>query len=140
MPDSAVKRAFTAFIKHIQLLSLGEWEELHTHTLDLNPSVAPYIGFQIWGESYKRGHFMALLNRVFRENNINPCGELPDHLIPVLRYLGSTDQPVPELIEILTPAVQKMQSALRKKESNNAYTHLLEAVLQFTHSQGGDIS
>src|SRR5512143_1503396 len=72
-----------AFIKQIAKLSVSEWEELCTRTLDLSPAAAPYVGFQVWGESYQRGEFMSKLNRLMYELDINPGGELPDHIAPV---------------------------------------------------------
>jgi len=112
LPASGAKDALGAYIKSIQLLSLGGWEELHTSTLDLNPPAAPYIGYQTWGESYQRGIFMANLNREYLAAGIGLEGELPDHLVPVLRYLDSTDQPLPELLEVLEPAVRKISAGL----------------------------
>lgn len=117
------------FVKNIGALPLSEWEELSTRTLDLSPAAAPYIGFQIWGESYQRGEFMALLNRAMAELDINPEGELPDHLVPVLRYLAVAEQPVPVLIENFTKAVGRMIALLREKDKSNPYILLLEAVL-----------
>ena len=52
-------------------LSLGEWEELHTRTLDLNPPAAPYVGYQIWGDSYQRGAFLAKMNRALVEAGVD---------------------------------------------------------------------
>ena len=129
LPASAAKDDLGAFLNYIQQLTLGEWEELHTHTLDLNPPAAPYLGYQTWGESYQRGIFMAQLNREFVEAGVSSQGELPDHLVPVLRYLDSTVQPLPELLEILEPAVRKITTELKKSDPNNPYLHLLKAVL-----------
>jgi nitrate reductase delta subunit len=141
MPGGGVKRAFSVFVEHIQQLSLGEWEELHTGTLDLNPPAAPYLGFQMWGESYKRGNFMAHLNYQIKEMEIDTDGELPDHLIPVLRYLeaasGRGTSPSPELLEILVPAVEKMRKVLRKSEPDNPYVYLFEAILQIPQAVQG---
>jgi nitrate reductase delta subunit len=128
LPDSAEKKALASFLKKVRLLSLGDWEELHTRTLDLNPPVAPYIGFQTWGESYQRGVFLSQLNRAMYEAGIDLEGELPDHLIPILRYLGAVAEPLPELVEVLHPAVQRMLVVLRKAEPDNPYIDLLEAV------------
>lgn len=122
------KQAFAAFVSKIRRLKLGEWEELQTRTLDLNPPAAPYIGFQTWGESYQRGEFMSKMNRELMKMEINPEGELPDHLIPILRYLGLTDQPLPELLEVLEPAVQRMIAGLRSADPSNPYLDLFEAV------------
>ncbi len=135
MPKGSAKPAFSAFVERIQRLSLAEWEELHTHTLDLNPTVAPYVGYQNWGDSYKRGTFMAEMNRELQELGIEKEGDLPDHLIPILRYLdvissGNSTLVDSELLEIFEPAVQKMRKILRKSEPDNPYIHLFDAILQ----------
>ena len=126
--DAAVRQHFDAFLQGIQKLTLGQWEEVHTSTLDLSPAVAPYIGFQTWGESYQRGAFMSSLNRAIDENQIDLDGELPDHLAPVLRYLDVVQAPLPELNEVLPPAVHKMLALLRKNDNHNSYVPLLEAI------------
>jgi nitrate reductase delta subunit len=128
MPAGPGKNAFAAFIRRIRPLSLGEWEELHTRTLDLTPLFAPYIGYQAWGESYARGNFMAAMNRALQDSAIELDGELPDHLVPALRYLEACPQPIAALGEALRPAVEKMRAALQKSDPENPYLHLLEAV------------
>lgn len=127
---SPAREAVAAFVKQIAAMSLSEWEELSTRTLDLSPAAAPYIGFQVWGESYQRGEFMARLNRVMAEMDVDPEGELPDHIVPVLRYLDAADQPVPELLQNFEPAVNRMIGILREKDKSNPYLHLFEAALK----------
>lgn len=117
----------SAFLKKVGALSLPEWEEICTCTLDLSPAAAPYIGFQIWGESYQRGEFMAQLNKAMAELDIDTEGELPDHLVPVLRYLAIAEQPVPALTENFSKAVDSMIALLREKDKGNPYILLLEA-------------
>lgn len=129
LPLGPGRDRLAAFLKQVGRLSVTEWEELATRTLDLDPAAAPYVGFQIWGESYPRGAFMAKLARAEAELNIDPAGELPDHLVPVLRYLAATDRPLPELAEHLQTAVGKMIAILREKERGNPYVHVYEAVL-----------
>ncbi len=116
------------FLEHIQQLSLDEWEELYTRTFDLNPPGAPYVGFQIWGESYQRGKFLSLLNAELHHHQIATDGELPDHLIPVLCYLGTVPQPHPELLEVFGTAVERMQKALEQSERENPYVSLLKTI------------
>lgn len=125
----ATRSKLAAFLKRIGALSLSEWEELATRTLDLSPAAAPYVGFQIWGESYQRGEFMAKLNRAMAELDIDPEGELPDHLVPIFRYLAATNQPLPELVENFETAVQRMVSILHEKDKRNPYIYLFEAAL-----------
>jgi nitrate reductase delta subunit len=68
------------------------------------------------------------------EVDVDPEGELPDHLVPILRYLNATDQPIPELIEQLEPALQRMIKILRKKDKDNPYLSLFKAVLEVAQS------
>lgn len=130
----AVKKAFLSFLQHIAGLSLSEWEELHTRTLDLNPPAAPYFGFQTWGESYQRGAFLAMLNHELAAEEIDTEGELPDHFIPVLRYLGCSKTPLPELVEILEPVMVRLISVLHKSDPDNPYLDLFQAVQELIKS------
>lgn len=125
--DGEVRTAYEDFLTQISQLSLGEWEELHTRTLDLNPQAIPYLGYQRWGESYQRGNFMASMNRLLVENQIDIDGELPDHLVPVLRYLDIAHTPPSELVTVLNSALNKLRKALKKTDPGNPYNQLLTA-------------
>lgn len=129
LPPGSEKRNLVAFLDRVRSLTLGAWEELHTRTLDLNPPAAPYVGFQTWGESYQRGEFLSKMSREIMENDIDADGELPDHLIPVLRYLAQVDHPLPDLLAVIEPAVQRMIGALRQADGQNPYLELLEGAL-----------
>ncbi|HDD61414.1 MAG TPA: nitrate reductase [Chloroflexi bacterium] len=118
------------FAEKINALSLSDQEELYTRTLDLSPLTAPYVGYHVWGESYKRGEFMAILNKEMKTLDIDLGGELPDHLLPVLRYLHATPSPLPELIEILDQSLNSMIKSLKKGEEDNPYLFLFEALKQ----------
>jgi len=129
--DAPGGKALARFVKALMALSLSEQEELYTRTLDLSPLSAPYVGYHIWGESYKRGEFMAALNKELMSYEINLEGELPDHLLPILRYLqADPSPPMPELMEILDQALGLMIKSLKKGEEDNPYLHLFEAVKQ----------
>ena len=128
LPKGAAIDAFPGFLAGIGRLSPGAWEELYTRTLDLNPPAAPYIGYQTWGESYPRGTFLAKMNRALASAGVDAGCELPDHLAPCLRYLAATADPLPELVEVLRPALERMLAALRQVEPDNPYVRLLEAV------------
>ena len=128
LPAGGQRLSVTAFLNKICRLSLGEWEELQTRTLDLNPPAAPYIGYQTWGESYQRGAFLAKMARVLHETGVNMEGELPDHLAVILRYLAQAESPLPELLEVFSPAVKRMLMALRAADPDNPYVDLMEAV------------
>lgn len=121
-------KAFAKFLAQLQQLSLSEQEELYTRTLDLSPLAAPYVGYQIWGESYKRGEFMAQLNQEMKAYQIDLEDELPDHLRPILQYLTASQTPLPELIEVLEQAVKKIHKSLKKTEADNPYLLLFDAI------------
>lgn len=115
-------------MRQVEDLSLGEWEELYTRTLDLTPTTAPYVGFAVYGESYQRGELLAALVRAFRELGLDPGSELPDHLANVLRYLARVEEPLPELAEILPRALSEMHKTLKTLDAKNPYLLVLEAV------------
>lgn len=127
LPGGPVRRHLLRFLREIENLSVAAWEELHTRTLDLAPIFAPYVGYVVWGDNYQRGEFMAGLKVVEDEAGIDRHGELPDHLEPVLRYLATTDQPLPGLVEVFARAVSQMKKTLIEAEADNPYLHVLAA-------------
>ncbi len=129
--SGVVERHMKRFAKAVGSLSLGEWEELHTATLDLSPKFVPYVGHVEWGENYRRGEFMADLNAAMSEEGVDLHGELPDHIEPLLRYLSTTDRPLDDLVEVLPGAVSSMSDTLKKAAPGNPYCHLLAATVAF---------
>lgn len=126
----SVRRNLERFIGAVDQLTFAEWEELHTRTVDLGPLFAPYVGWVMWGENYKRGEFMSKLKREQDELGIDAAGELPDHLDPVLRYLALAGDPLTDLTDVVESAVKRMRDALKAAEAGNPYLHLLEATRQ----------
>jgi nitrate reductase delta subunit len=130
LPKGEVKQHFQDYLSQVGQLNLTAWEELYTATWDINPPAAPYIGFQIWGDSYPRGALMTQLRQVMAEKQIDLDGELPDHLIPVLHYLDVEPQPIPELIQVFEKAVRDLRVRLEKKQPDNPYLHIIDAILK----------
>lgn len=125
VPEGQLRRELERFCETVSRLDLGDWEELHTRTLDLSPLFVPYVGHVTWGESYRRGAFMADLKRAQDEAGVDREGELPDHLGPVLRLL---DVLAPaDLVEVLPAAIRRMQVQLREADRSNPYRHVLAA-------------
>lgn len=129
LPPGSVRSAYESFLHGVHDLTLGEWEELYTRTLDLNPPAAPYIGYQTWGDSYQRGSFLSMLNRALEAHQIDTEGELADHLIPVLRLMQRLDEPFPELHEVLEKSVLNIRDGLAKADRENPYVPLLDAIV-----------
>lgn len=130
LPVSNTKTLLERFLSTVSELTLSEREELYTRTLDLTPLTAPYIAYSVYGEDYRRGSFMATMNRELAKHQVETAGELPDHLIPVLRYLAVAPEPLPELLELVGPALKQIQHTLKVLEKNNPYLMLIEATQQ----------
>lgn len=112
--------------------TLGEWEEHYTRVFDHNPPSALYLGYQMWGDRYQRGELMATLARAQKVAGVDPAGELPDHLVPVLLYLAAVTDPLPQVLEILPGAVEKIRRAVEDLAPGSPYLAVLDDVLAAT--------
>jgi nitrate reductase delta subunit len=128
MENGSAKRRFRAFVIELQGLSLADWEELHTRSLDLSPLFVPYVGWVTWGENYQRGEFMAEMKAALEFQGVPMGGELPDHLDPVLRYLAIAHPPLPSLVEVFPAAIAAMTKKLKETDDSSPYLHLLKAI------------
>lgn len=123
--------ALASFCSFLEATPLPRVEEIYTHTFDLSAVCHPYLGYHLFGESYKRGEFMAELNKGYRERGFSAGQELPDHISVVLRFLaqGTGDDFGRALLkEGLVPALSKMAKSFRE-ESSNPYAGVLDALL-----------
>jgi nitrate reductase delta subunit len=114
-------------------------QEIYTSTFDLKPNCYPYVGYHLFGESYKRGAFMARLNEEYNARGFATGNELPDHLSIVLRFLalaesrccsgdGDTEFGRTLLHEGLIPALEQMVGTF-DENSGNPYGSLMRALL-----------
>ena len=106
-----------------------ELQELFTQTFDLNPVCSLELGWHLFGENYDRGLLMVRLRGEMAEHGVTESGELPDHLTHALLLLDrmERERAADFAAAIVLPALDKMLSAIRKKE--NPYQDLLEAVV-----------
>lgn len=130
-PDAA--QCFEAFQCGTEQRTLEEMEELFTRVFDMQPLCYPYVGYHLFGESYKRGAFMAQLSEAYRLCGFSVEKELPDHISVVLRFLALDSEKRTEdfgcslLHEGLMPALEKMTVALQK-HTENPYAELATAL------------
>lgn len=125
LPQGLVRARLEAFLADVGGRPLEEWEELSTRTLDLELASAPYVGFQVWGDKYQRSPFLMELKAAMDRAGVDLDGELPDHLVPVLRYLDRCDDPLGQLVDVLGPALESLEKALRSSDPDNPYLHLI---------------
>ena len=79
---------------------------------------------------------MATMNRELAAHQVDTAGELPDHLIPVLRYLAVAPNPLPELLDLLEPALNQNHHTLKVLEKSNPYLMLIEATREAVEPLG----
>ncbi len=106
-------------------------QEIYTSTFDLQVVCYPYVGYQLFGESYQRGAFMAKLNEYYRLQGFAVENELPDHLAVMLRFLsGSKDAELNDILiqDGLLPSLQKMASSFG--DSDNPYKRIIDALFR----------
>ena len=108
----------------------AELEELYTGTFDLQPLCYPYAGYQLFGEEYRRGMFMAQLREHYRVSGFAAGEELPDHLCVILRFLSGREAGEVEhelIVDCLVPALRKMAAGFA--EATNPYRGVLQSLM-----------
>ncbi len=124
------------FTNAFEKFSLDQMQEIFTTTFDMQPVCYPYVGFHLYGESYKRGAFMAQLNEAYRGFDYSSEQELPDNLAVILRFLSlDADNFSGEFCQALLndgvqPALEKMLKVFAEN-SEHPYFGLLSALRLF---------
>lgn len=114
-PDAA--GAVANFEREVAGQPLAQMEELYTRTFDMNPGCPLYVGYHLYGDTYKRGMMMSELQGEYRRHDLDTAAELPDHLCQILRWLaraGDDPRCQPLLREHVVPAVQKVAQDLSR--------------------------
>jgi nitrate reductase molybdenum cofactor assembly chaperone NarJ/NarW len=125
-PES--EEQMTQFLSFLENTPSGRLEEVYTATFDINPACHIFAGHILFGESFKRGAFMAGLAEEYEKRGFNTSKELSDHIPLLLKFLGTLDPNeafTKELIsDCLIPAFQKMNGNF-KDDSSNPYVPVL---------------
>lgn len=127
---AATLRDFRAFVHETAPEALQEY---YTRTFDINPVTALDVSHHIFGDTYKRGQFLAQMREELEKLGLADRPELPDFLPLVLYYLAKSmdEEARRELVELIfLPALAQMERAL--SEGMNAYAapvRLLKEVL-----------
>jgi len=89
--DAEAVEALDSFLDFLEESTSGERNETYSRAFDLNALFHPYIGYHLFGETYKRSRFMVRLKAHYGKHDFTPERELPDHLAVVLRFLPRCD-------------------------------------------------
>lgn len=128
--DPELRAQLKPLVTFFERQPLAAVQDLFTTSFDLGPSLVPYLGYHMHGESYRRGALMARLRAIYQRYEIDEEGELPDHLGPILRLLSvaGADEELDELVKVeLKPGLDKLIAASAKDDGDNPYRSLLQA-------------
>lgn len=117
------------FARDAAAQDLAEREELFVRTFDVNVERALEVGWQVFGEQYARGAFLAKLRGMLAEYGVAETTELPDHLTQVLRLLGRVPEPDAHFIiaRAVRPAMRRIRADLG---DGHAYSAVLDAAAE----------
>ncbi len=126
------------FLNVVEETPNGRLEEIYTGIFDLDSDCHPYVGYQLFGESYERSVFLLELKERYRSSGFETSeNELPDRLSVLLRFLSMSGDGIPsqEIIdEGLVPALDKMareaeeETEERIPRASDPYRQVLQAL------------
>ena len=103
--------------------SLGKLQEVYSGFFDLNSICHPYVGYQLFGENYKRSVFLIGLKKAYRDEEFEAtASDIPDRLSIVLRFVAHSKggEEIDELLNRgLLPALARMTT----KPESDAHQH-----------------
>jgi len=125
-PEAA--RYLAEFTTEVGSFTLEELEELFTRTFDLNPVCVLEVGWQLYGDEYKRGEFLVNMRQSLDRHNLPSSTELPDHLTQILPLLDRLSPEEAQTLarEYVAPGVRKMLAGIEGKR--NPFEHVFKAV------------
>jgi nitrate reductase molybdenum cofactor assembly chaperone NarJ/NarW len=101
-----------SFRRFAEETSLGKLQEVYSGFFDLNSICHPYVGYQLFGENYKRSIFLIGLKKAYRTQGFEAdASDLPDRLSVVLRFVARSKdgEEIDELLNRgLLPALARM--------------------------------
>ncbi len=127
----ALAEIFQSYYRLTQEVSIDELEELYTKTFDVQAPCYLEVGYVLFGEDYKRGHFLVKMQELHTLIGHDCGSELPDHLpnvIHLILHYPHEDQ-IPEFLgKLVLPAMSKM---LQNVPKDHFYHGPLETTFEF---------
>lgn len=100
-----------ALLRKIERADVRELQERYSAVFDFAPTRTLDLGYQLFGETYKRGVFLVKMKESVLAHELDAGAELPDHLPTVLRLLADLapeEEPKDLAEEVILPCVEKV--------------------------------
>jgi nitrate reductase molybdenum cofactor assembly chaperone NarJ/NarW len=102
---------------------LGKMQEFYSGFFDLNSICHPYVGYQLFGENYKRSSFLVGLKKAYRAEGFEAdTTDIPDRLSIVLRFVAHS-KGGEEIDELLSRGVLPALERMTTKPESDAHHH-----------------
>ena len=116
----ALLRSFHEFAEE---KPLGKLQEIYSGFFDLNSICHPYIGYQLFGENYKRSVLLIELKKAYRAAGFEgPADEIADRLSVVLRFIAHS-KGGEDIDELLNRGVLPALARMTTKPETDAHQH-----------------
>lgn len=122
-------KALNDFRDQLQSVELTGLQEWYIRTFDFRADASLYIGHHLFGETGRRGVFIAELTGRYQKHQLPATEDLPDHISGVLRYLGTLEpgEEASELVHAcLIPALSRINAV--EAIAASPYRAVLEAL------------
>jgi nitrate reductase molybdenum cofactor assembly chaperone NarJ/NarW len=112
-----------SFHRFAEETPLGKLQEIYSGFFDLNSICHPYIGYQLFGENYKRSVLLIELKKAYRAAGFEATpSEIPDRLSIVLRFVAQS-KGGEEIDELLNRGVLPALARMTTKPETDAHQH-----------------
>jgi len=117
---AALLRSFHEFAEE---KPLGKLQEIYSGFFDLNSICHPYIGYQLFGENYKRSVLLIELKKAYRAAGFEASSaEIVDRLSVVLRFIAQS-KGGEDIDELLNRGVLPALARMTTKPETDAHQH-----------------
>ena len=83
--------ALAEFQSVLETAGIARLQELYIQIFDFRADCSLYVGHYLFGESGRRGQFLAELTERYRERQLPATSDMPDHISCLLRYLAALE-------------------------------------------------
>src|SRR5437764_2878870 len=112
-----------SFRRFAEETSLGKLQEVYSGFFDLNSICHPYVGYQLFGENYKRSSFLVGLKKAYRDEGFEAsASEIADGLSIVLRFAAQS-KGGEDIDELLNRGVLPALARMTTKPESEGHQH-----------------